>query len=132
MQMGTPQVIQTETGEELIILTRRDYDALLAQAGDEEAEDRMTVRLAEESRAAIARGEDVLLPEEVWEAMENGQNRVRVLREHRGLTADELAQRASLSPQRLTVIESGGELTTVDNLKALARELAVPLTVLTD
>src|SRR5258708_40095448 len=105
--MGTPQVIQTETGEELIVLTRRDYDALLAQAGYEDAEDRMTVRLAEESRAAIARGEDVLLPQEIWEAMENGQNRVRVLREHRGLTADELAQRSGLSPPELTSLESG-------------------------
>src|SRR5882724_4257593 len=120
--MGTPQVITTDGGEELIVLTRRDYDALLAQAGDEEAEDRMTVRLAEESRAAIARGEDVLLPEEVWEAMENGQNRVRVLREYRGLTPDELARRASLSPEQLTVIEDGRELTTIDNLKVLARE----------
>src|SRR5260221_13982115 len=122
--MGTPQVIQTETGEELIVLTRRDYDALLAQAGDEEAEDRMTVRLAEESRAAIARGEDVLLPEEGWTAIENGQNRVRGLREYRCLTADELAWRAGLLPQQLIGIWGRRELTTGGNLKALAPGLA--------
>ena len=127
--MGTPQVIQTETGEELIVLTRRDYDALLAQAGDEEAEDRMTVRLVEESRAAIARGDDVLLPQEVWEAMENGENRIRVLREYRGLSREELARRIGLSPEALSRIE---ETANTDIFKALARELAVPLTVLTD
>jgi hypothetical protein len=41
-----PQVIVTEGGEKLVILTERDYDALLARAGDEDAEDRMTVRIA--------------------------------------------------------------------------------------
>src|SRR5215831_6660840 len=97
--MGTPQVITTDGGEELIVLTRRDYDALLAQAGDEEAEDRMTARLIAESEAAIARGEDVLLPLEVWRALEKGENRVRGLREHRDLTVGELAQRAGLSIQ---------------------------------
>lgn len=127
--MGTPQVIQTETGEELIVLTRRDYDALLAQAGDEEAEDRMTVRLVEESRAAIARGEGVLLPEEVWEAMENGENRIRVLREYRGLSREELARRIGLSVDTLSGIE---DCANSENLKVLARELAVPLSVLTD
>jgi len=129
--MGTPQVIITEGGEELIVLTRRDYDALLAQAGDEEAEDRMTVRLIEESEAAIARGEDVLLPLEVWRALEKGGSRVKVLREYRGLTASELAQRAGLSVQDLINIETGREAPD-DILKALAHELAVPLTVLAE
>jgi len=129
--MGTPQVITTEGGEELIVLTRRDYDALLAQAGDEEAEDRMTVRLIEESEAAIARGEDVLLPLEVWRALEKGGSRVKVLREYRGLTASELAQRAGLSVQDLINIETGREAPD-DILKALAHELAVPLTVLAE
>src|SRR4051812_8925453 len=112
--MGTPQVIQTEAGEELIVLTRRDYDALVAQAGDEDAEDRMTVRLAEERRAAIARGEDVLLPVKVWRAMEEGGNRVRVLREHRALAIDDLARRAGLSTNQLSNIECGGEPPTGD------------------
>ena len=42
-----PQFLTTENGEELVVLSRRDYDSLLAQLGDEDAEDRMTVRIAE-------------------------------------------------------------------------------------
>ena len=42
-----PQIITTD-GEELL-LPRRDYDVLLARLRDEGAEDRMTVRLVEES-----------------------------------------------------------------------------------
>ena len=43
----------TEAGEELVVLSRRDYDALLAQLGDEDAEDRMTLVIAAEARAAL-------------------------------------------------------------------------------
>ena len=57
-----PQFLRTETGEELVVLSRREYDSLLARLGDEEAEDRMTVLLAEEVRKRIASGEEELVP----------------------------------------------------------------------
>jgi hypothetical protein len=60
----TPQFITTEGGEELVILSRREYDSLLASLGDEEAEDRMTVLLAEEVGRRIASGEEELVPVE--------------------------------------------------------------------
>jgi hypothetical protein len=60
----TPQFITTEGGEELVILSRREYDSLLASLGDEEAEDRMTVLLAEEVRRRIDSGEEELVPVE--------------------------------------------------------------------
>jgi hypothetical protein len=53
-----PQFIMTEAGEELVVLSRREYDALLAQLGDEEAEDRMTVLLANEVRRRLDSGEE--------------------------------------------------------------------------
>lgn len=129
--MGTPQVILTETGEELIVLTRRDYDALLAQAGDEEAEDRMTVRLAEERRDAINRGEDVLLPDDVWSAIESGESAVRVIREFRNLSLDALAARTGLSIEELSGVEGRRHPATANTLAAIGRALAVPVTVLT-
>jgi hypothetical protein len=59
-----PQFLRTETGEELVVLSRREYDALLASLGDEEAEDRMTVLLAAEVRSRIESGEEELVPVE--------------------------------------------------------------------
>ena len=56
-----PQIITTDSGEELVVLSRREYDALLAQLGDEEAEDRMTMLLADEARQRIARGDETLI-----------------------------------------------------------------------
>ena len=64
-----PVIFQTDAGEELVILTRREYDSLLARLGDEEAEDRMTILLADEVRARIESGEEKLVPlEEVYPA----------------------------------------------------------------
>jgi hypothetical protein len=56
-----PHIITTDSGEELVVLTRREYDSLLAQLGDEEAEDRMTMLLADEARQRIASGEETLI-----------------------------------------------------------------------
>jgi transcriptional regulator with XRE-family HTH domain len=41
------------------------------------------------------------------ERLVNGENPVRVWREYRGLSVDELAERAGIPPSRLTEIENG-------------------------
>jgi phage baseplate assembly protein W len=48
------QIIKTPLGEELVVLSRREYDSLRARLGDEEAEDSMTLVLAAEARSALA------------------------------------------------------------------------------
>jgi hypothetical protein len=68
-----PHFITTDAGEELVVLSRREYDALLARLGDEEAEDRMTVLLADEVRARLVSGEEKLIPlEQVYPAANRG------------------------------------------------------------
>jgi DNA-binding XRE family transcriptional regulator len=124
------QIIRTESGEELVVLPRREYIALLARAGDEAAEDETTGILVDEAKAAIARGDDVALPEAVWAAIEAGESPVKVLRKHRGLTQAELAAAAGVSQGCLAELETGRKSGAPDTLKALARALAVPLDVL--
>ena len=60
------QTIRTDKGEELVVMSRRDYDALLARAGDDEAQDRMSVQLATEARP------DQHLPHSVSAAISDG------------------------------------------------------------
>jgi hypothetical protein len=57
-----PQFLRTETGKELVVLSRRDYDSLLARLGDKEAEDLMTVRIVEDIRSRLESGEEELIP----------------------------------------------------------------------
>jgi DNA-binding XRE family transcriptional regulator len=124
------QTIRTESGEELIVIPRREYIALLARAGDEAAEDEMTALLVDEAKDAISRGEDVALPLEIWDAMEAGENRIKVLREYRGLTQAELAAAAGVDPDLVAELEGGREGGAPDRLKEVARALRVPLDVL--
>jgi DNA-binding XRE family transcriptional regulator len=126
------QIIRTESGEELVVLSRREYIALLARAGDEAAEDEMTRILGEEFKAAIARGEDVALPEAVWAAIEAGESPVKVLRKHRGLTQAELAAAAGVNQNYVAELEAGRKSSAPETLKAIARALGVPLDVLVE
>jgi DNA-binding XRE family transcriptional regulator len=119
------QIIRTESGEELVVLPRREYIALLARAGDEAAEDEMTDILVDEAEAARARGERLALPEAVWEAIEAGESPVKVLRKHRGLTQAEVAAAAGVSQGYVAELEGGRKSGAPETLKALARALGV-------
>jgi len=127
--MGKSQVIHT-TGEDLIVIARSDYEALLARAGDEAGEDAMTARIVEATDAKIARGEDVALPGAVWDAIESGEHPVRAIRKHRGLTQTELAGQAGLRPHEIADIEAGRKTPSAASFKAIAAALGVPLAIL--
>jgi hypothetical protein len=86
----TVQTLITESGEELVVLSRRDYDALPARSGDEEAGDRMTLIIAAEARA------EAPLPEVVSAAILKGDSVLKALRAWRGLTQVQLADAAGI------------------------------------
>jgi DNA-binding XRE family transcriptional regulator len=121
--MSKPQMITTESGEELVVLTRRDYDAMRARAGDEQAEDAMTARIVAEARA---RG-DVAIPVEVWQKIEAAPSPIGPLREWRGLTQEALAERAGISQAYLSLLESGKKGGHIATLRAIAEALGVSL-----
>ena len=104
--MGKAQIIHTN-GEDLVVVPRRDYEALLARAGDEASEDAITARIIAATDAKIARGEDIALPSAVWRAIENGEHPIRAIRQYRGLTQIEDAKRAHLRQGYIADIEAG-------------------------
>lgn len=62
--MGAPRFITTEGGEELVVLSRRDHDELVARAEATDAEeDALLFAAAEEVRARRERGEEGVV---VW------------------------------------------------------------------
>jgi ribosome-binding protein aMBF1 (putative translation factor) len=131
--MGKPQIIRTEAGEELVVIPLSEYEALQRRADeDDAAEEKWARRVIAESDAAIARGDDVLLPLEVWKSIDRGDNAVRALRKHRGLTQAELAAKTSITQAFLSEIERGRKVGTTETLKSLAKALAVPLSVLVE
>jgi DNA-binding XRE family transcriptional regulator len=127
--MGRSQIIHTD-GEDLVVIRRSDYEALLARAGDEASEDAATARIIAATDAKIARGEDVALPAAVWAAIESGQHPVRAIRKHRALTQLDVAERASLRQGYIADIEAGRKRGSAASLKAIAAALDVPLDVI--
>ena len=117
--MGVQKLL-TEAGEELIVLSKRDYDALLAHAGDEDAEDRMTLLLAAEARA------EEPLPERVSAAILGGDSVLKALRSWRGVTQAELAKRAGINQGYLSELENLAKSGSTETLDRLASELDVP------
>lgn len=118
--MSRIQTIETESGETLVVISRRDYDALLARAGDEDAEDRMTLLIAAEACG------EAPLPEEVSSAVLAGDSLLRALRKWRALTQVDLASDAGLTQSYLSELESGAKPGTQETLTKLAAALKVP------
>lgn len=111
-------VFKTPAGEEMVVLPRAEYERLL-----DDAEMAADVVAFDRVKKAIAAGEEEYIPGEVVDRMLAGENLVRVWRQHRGLTLEDLAQRAGISKGYLSNIESGQRVGTVDKLKLIAEAL---------
>ena len=119
--MGKPQIIKTAAGEELVILSRRDYDAMLARAGDKAAENAMTARIL-----ATTEG-DTAIPESVWAQIEAAPSPIKPLRQWRGITQEQLAEEAGISQGYLSALETGRRTGDLETLRAIATALQVGL-----
>lgn len=131
-----PQTIRSPSGEELVVLPRADYDALVARAdadtaADEAAEDAADVALFDEAMAEMAAdreaGRDPVLPKLVTNAMLQGATRLGAWRKHRCIGQQALAKTAGISQSYLSQLESGARAGSPETLAALAEALDVPV-----
>jgi DNA-binding XRE family transcriptional regulator len=91
-----------------------------------EAEMLQDVRAYDEAKQAIAAGEE-LIPSKVTYAILDGGHPVRVWREYRGLTQQQLAAAAGISVPYLSQIEAGKRQGSAEVLAAIAQELGLSL-----
>lgn len=75
---------------------------------------------------ARAAGEE-RVPIEIARRLIAGENPIRVWREHRGMTLDQLSARSSIGKGYLSDIENGKRTGPVQTLQAIARALDVGL-----
>ncbi|MCB0021907.1 MAG: helix-turn-helix transcriptional regulator [Caldilinea sp.] len=80
------------------------------------------IRDYDDARQRLAAGEEVV-PSQVVYAILDGENPLRVWREHRHLTQQELADRAGISKPYLSQLEAGKRTGTTDVLARLAETL---------
>lgn len=114
--------ILTIKGEKFAVLPFNLYEKLM-----EKLEDLQDIADCKEIKAQIARGEMELFPADIVNAIINGENKIKVYREYRGLTQAELAAQANLSLAMIKKLESGETSGSVKSLKAIAKVLCLDL-----
>jgi DNA-binding Xre family transcriptional regulator len=125
--MNTAVSFKTPNGEDMIVLSKSDYDMLLDRA--ELAEDMAAIEVY---RKKLASGEEEAIPEEFAIRLIGRENPIRVYRELRGLSARELAEKTGISAAFLSEIETGKKDGGVATLKKIAQALRVTIDDLVD
>jgi DNA-binding XRE family transcriptional regulator len=120
--MAKRNIITTPSGDRMAVIPLAEYERLV-----ESAEDAADVRAYDEAKRRLAAGEDELIPAEFVNRMIDGDNKVRVWREYRGLTIKALAEAAGLTPAYLSQIETGVREGTVETYKKIAAALRVKI-----
>lgn len=125
-----PQFISTPAGEEMVVLSRADYDALASRAAGPFDEDANDARAAAAAEADLAAGRDVAIPLDVAEAILDGESRLRAIRKWRGHTQAELATLSGLAQSAISAMEKGEAEGSLGSWRRLSAALGVPLAVL--
>ena len=121
------QIIKKNGKPEFAVIPYTDYKHFL-----ELIEDEADARSVAEFHKAYTAGREFLVPGEIVRRELEGEAPVKLWREYRGLTQQELAAQAGISKPYLSQIETGKRQGTVETLGAVARALDIPLDVLTD
>jgi hypothetical protein len=122
--MSPPQIIRTPNGEELVVLPRAEYEALVERA-DHEAEDADDVAIYDVRTAELAAG-GVVLPPEVSAAILRGDSRLKAIRNWRDETQLHLSFKTGIAQGYLSDLETGRRTGTPETIAKLAQALRVP------
>ena len=122
--MNAPQIIRTPNGEEMVVLPRAEYEALLASA-DHEAEDADDIAIYDARKAELVKGG--VLPPEVSAAILRGDSRLKAIRKWRDETQLHLEFKTGIGQGYLSDLESGRRTGTPETLAKIAKALNVPI-----
>ena len=115
------QFIEIE-GKQVVVIPADDYRVLL-----EKAEMLDDVAAYDRAKDALAAGDEELVPAAVVNAILDGENPVRVWRQHRGMSQVQLAEAADISQAYLAQIETRKREGTLGLYRSLADVLGVDL-----
>jgi len=121
------QIIEKNGHPEYAVIPYADYLHFL-----ELLEDETDARTVAEFHEAYSAGREFLVPDEIMRRELAGESPIKLWREHRNLTQQELAERAGISKPYLSQIETGKRQGTFETLSAIASSLDVPLDILRD
>ncbi len=116
------QVIKQGDKPEWAVLPYKTYLELV-----EKAEMLQDVQDYDRVKLALERGEEELVPSEIVYSILEGENPIKVWREYRSVSQQNLAQVAEISAPYLSQIETGKRKGSVEVLSAIAQALDISL-----
>jgi DNA-binding XRE family transcriptional regulator len=114
----TAQIVEI-AGHKMAVLPVEEYEHLL-----EIAEDKADSLAAEAAERRRAEGEEYL-PAEIVDRILAGESALKVWRKYRGLTQQELADRANTTNATISRMEDGRQLGNLEAWRSIARALKV-------
>lgn len=105
---------------EMVTITREEYDRLR-----EAAADLFDLQAYDRAKAALAAGEEELIPAEFADRLLDGESPIRVYRDLRGMTQKTLSEASGVNRVYIAEIEAGKKPGSAHSLKALAQALSV-------
>jgi DNA-binding XRE family transcriptional regulator len=121
------QLIKLDGKPEWAILPYKIYLELV-----EQAEMLQDVRDYDAAKAAVENDKEELIPADVVFAILDGANPIKVWREARGLTQQQVADAAGISKPYLSQIETGKRKGSTQSLASIAKSLNVSLDEIVD
>jgi Helix-turn-helix len=122
--MGQVRFIRSPEGEELAVLPRADYDALIAGLDNEDDDD---IALYDKRKSELLPGNDGVLPAEVSMMILKGDGRLKAIRRWRKIKQGDLARQCGIGQGYLSDLESRRRAGSPETISALAKALDVPL-----
>jgi DNA-binding XRE family transcriptional regulator len=118
-----PQIITKNEHPEFVVLPYVEYEIFL-----EALEEQLDIKAIDEFRA----GNQKTFPMEIAQKISNGEDKVKVFRELRGMSQSNLAKKAGISRQYLNQIESKARTGSAKVLKKIADLLDIDVDLLID
>lgn len=118
-----PVMTKSPRGDDIVILSRTEYDQLVAIA----TEDAADVETLRRSIARVASGEEETFSSDEVDAFLAAKTPLAFFRKKRGISQGNLAKRVGITQGYLSEIEIGRKSGDVQTLRRLADALKVPL-----
>jgi transcriptional regulator with XRE-family HTH domain len=119
-----PVMTKTPQGDDIVILSRAEYDALALGRRDEDAAD---AAHANSILADIESGTETLLTSEQANQLLGAKTPLAFWRKHRGMTQETLSKSIGVAQGFVSEIENGTKTGDVQTLANMARVLAISL-----
>jgi DNA-binding XRE family transcriptional regulator len=118
-----PVMFKSPGGEDLVILSRKEFDALTAER-DEDARD---AARADHVLAQLESGDETLLTDAELGQLLAAKTPMAFWRKHRGLTQQALSKLTGVAQGFLSEIENGGKSGDVQTVARIAKALGVSI-----